>query len=49
MFPIWTTDWMTDETREKLRAYGIVPPEKAQMKIIFTFPKCPRCGSENTT
>ncbi|MEZ7926284.1 iron-sulfur cluster assembly protein, partial [Cloacibacterium sp.] len=25
IFPIWTTDWMTDEAREKLRAYGIVP------------------------
>ena len=28
MFPIWTTDWMTDEGREKLRKYGITPPEK---------------------
>lgn len=24
----WTTDWMTDGAREKLRAYGIAPPEK---------------------
>jgi ring-1,2-phenylacetyl-CoA epoxidase subunit PaaD len=24
--PAWTTDWMTDEAREKLRAYGIAPP-----------------------
>ena len=30
MFPIWTTDWITDEAREKLRAYGITPPEKEQ-------------------
>ncbi len=24
--PAWTTDWITDEAREKLRAYGIAPP-----------------------
>ncbi len=24
--PAWTTDWMTPEAREKLRAYGIAPP-----------------------
>jgi len=27
--PAWTTDWISDEGREKLRAYGIVPPDKA--------------------
>lgn len=25
--PAWTSDWMSDEGREKLRAYGIAPPE----------------------
>jgi ring-1,2-phenylacetyl-CoA epoxidase subunit PaaD len=25
--PAWTTDWMTDAAREKLRAYGITPPQ----------------------
>lgn len=25
--PAWTTDWMSEEGREKLRAYGIAPPE----------------------
>jgi ring-1,2-phenylacetyl-CoA epoxidase subunit PaaD len=24
--PAWTTDWMTQEAKEKLRAYGIAPP-----------------------
>jgi ring-1,2-phenylacetyl-CoA epoxidase subunit PaaD len=24
--PAWTTDWMTDAAREKLRKYGIAPP-----------------------
>ncbi len=24
--PAWTTDWMTDTAKDKLRAYGIAPP-----------------------
>lgn len=27
--PAWSTDWMTPEAREKLRAYGIAPPAKS--------------------
>jgi ring-1,2-phenylacetyl-CoA epoxidase subunit PaaD len=27
--PAWSTDWMTPEAREKLRAYGIAPPMHA--------------------
>lgn len=27
--PAWTTDWMSDEAKEKLRAYGIAPPTRA--------------------
>lgn len=27
--PAWSTDWMTPEAREKLRAYGIAPPVKS--------------------
>jgi ring-1,2-phenylacetyl-CoA epoxidase subunit PaaD len=27
--PAWTTDWITVEAREKLRAYGIAPPGSA--------------------
>ncbi|MEM8822535.1 MAG: 1,2-phenylacetyl-CoA epoxidase subunit PaaD [Pseudomonadota bacterium] len=37
--PPWTTDWLTDEAREKLRAYGIAPPSAKGPKA------CPRCGS----
>src|SRR4051812_3738753 len=29
--PVWTTDWLTEPAREKLRAYGIAPPEKTSM------------------
>lgn len=40
--PAWTTDWMTEEGRQKLEAYGIAPPQPAGG------PKaCPRCGSDN--
>ena len=49
MFPVWTTDWIADEAREKLRAYGIVPPQKGDEKNYLQIPiKCPRCQSENT-
>ena len=27
--PAWTTDWMTEHARRKLRAYGIAPPQGA--------------------
>jgi len=52
-FPAWTTDWLNDEARERLREYGIAPPEKSSMdKLSLTGrPKkipCPRCGSEQT-
>jgi ring-1,2-phenylacetyl-CoA epoxidase subunit PaaD len=40
--PPWTTDWISDEGREKLRAYGIAPPELAKSAT------CPRCGSTHT-
>lgn len=50
--PAWTTDWITDEGREKLRAYGIAPPAQASnsKRALFgeTTVACPRCASENT-
>ena len=51
--PAWTTDWMNDHAKEKLRAYGIAPPEKttADKSVLFSQQKvksCPRCGSSNT-
>ena len=39
--PPWSTDWITEEGREKLRAYGIAPPVKTAVQ-------CPRCGSTHT-
>ena len=40
--PPWTTEWISEEGKEKLRAYGIAPPELAKSAT------CPRCGSTNT-
>lgn len=40
--PPWTTDWITPEGREKLRRYGIAPPQSAVQA------ECPHCGSHNT-
>lgn len=41
--PPWTTDWISSEGREKLRIYGIAPPERRNRPIA-----CPRCGSTST-
>ena len=50
--PPWTTDWITAEGREKLRAFGIAPPEKAanSIRALFgeTIVTCPHCGSRET-
>jgi ring-1,2-phenylacetyl-CoA epoxidase subunit PaaD len=50
--PAWTTDWMTEAGREKLRAYGIAPPPpRATRRALFgmeTEVACPRCGSTET-
>ncbi|MGR3502356.1 1,2-phenylacetyl-CoA epoxidase subunit PaaD [Pseudaestuariivita sp.] len=49
--PAWTTDWITPEGREKLRAYGIAPPVAGSGKgALFTDPivACPQCGSSDT-
>lgn len=49
--PPWSTDWISDEGREKLRAYGIAPPPKGASAASLknqTLAECPRCGSSNT-
>lgn len=51
--PAWTTDLMSDEAREKLRAYGIAPPAKGAGKRALlaeddSIVACPRCGSSET-
>lgn len=51
--PVWTTDWLSDEAREKLRLYGIAPPEKTSSDKNAILGKvkhlaCPHCGSIDT-
>jgi ring-1,2-phenylacetyl-CoA epoxidase subunit PaaD len=55
--PAWTTDWISDDGRRKLREYGIAPPGPvaasagtATLRFMPRVPKlaCPRCGSADT-
>jgi ring-1,2-phenylacetyl-CoA epoxidase subunit PaaD len=48
--PAWTTDWISDEGRAKLRAYGIAPPGRADQATLRFAPRlgCPHCGSKRT-
>ena len=52
--PAWTTDWLAPAARERLRAYGIVPPGPAgtpgthRLNLHSRSVPCPRCGSANT-
>ncbi|MFM8806396.1 MAG: 1,2-phenylacetyl-CoA epoxidase subunit PaaD [Sphingomonadales bacterium] len=45
--PAWTTDWMSEEGKEKLKTYGIAPPDK-RFEIPADGIACPQCGSSNT-
>ena len=56
--PAWTTDWMSETAREKLRAYGIAPPLRCTSNQVVQFAArrpaldaiaCPHCGSTHTT
>ena len=56
--PAWTTDWITPQGREKLRAYGIAPPGScaseatganvSTIRLMARNVDCPRCGSAQT-
>ena len=58
--PAWTTDWMSDEGKAKLKGYGIAPPQQQVIDISglrggvkrVAAPKldviCPNCGSTHT-
>ncbi|MDX1618422.1 MAG: 1,2-phenylacetyl-CoA epoxidase subunit PaaD [Balneolaceae bacterium] len=50
----WTTDWMTEEARKKLKEYGIAPPGETSDDDVLKSLKntriipCPYCDSTNT-
>ena len=43
MSPAWSTDLMSDEGRQKLKEFGIAPPQDNALA-----PPCPLCGSDQT-
>ena len=45
--PAWTTDWMTESGKQKLKAYGIAAPNK-QFPIAQDGVQCPQCNSTHT-
>lgn len=55
--PAWTTDWMSDDGREKLRRFGIAPPAarhtdgsgSVSLELTRRVVTCPQCGSSDTT
>jgi ring-1,2-phenylacetyl-CoA epoxidase subunit PaaD len=51
--PAWTTDWMSEEGKQKLKAFGIAPPNPRQQfcsaeMFLQEAVQCPRCGSYHT-
>src|ERR1700675_3615442 len=49
--PAWTTDWMSEDGRRKLREYGIAPAQAASSRrALFGVQQvaCPQCVSEDT-
>ena len=50
--PAWTTDWMSDEGKRKLEAFGIAPPSgraavRGPIPVRLSI-RCPQCGSLDT-
>lgn len=50
--PAWTTDWLSENGKQKLREYGIAPPEnEVDKSVLFAEPTvvpCPLCKSKDT-
>lgn len=49
--PPWSSDWITDAARAKLKAFGLAPPPKHGGNVQLFFPDeivCPYCNSTNT-
>ena len=45
--PAWTTDWMTEAGKQKLKTYGIAAPDK-KFELAEDGVECPQCNSTNT-
>ncbi|MBP6017160.1 MAG: phenylacetate-CoA oxygenase subunit PaaJ [Candidatus Promineofilum sp.] len=53
LHPPWSTEWISEAGREKLRGFGLAPPPRHTGDIttitFFDLTECPRCGSTNTS
>jgi len=51
--PAWTTDWLTENGKKKLKDFGIAPPEDdfSEIKLFrkHAAVHCPKCDSTDTT
>ena len=51
--PAWTSDWMSEEGKRKLKEYGIAPPVRKSVNPLALFEEdnvpCPKCSSDDTT
>jgi ring-1,2-phenylacetyl-CoA epoxidase subunit PaaD len=49
--PPWTSEWITEAGRAKLKAYGLAPPVHHNGLVQVNFSdeaECPHCGSHHT-
>jgi ring-1,2-phenylacetyl-CoA epoxidase subunit PaaD len=50
--PAWTTDWMTEDGKRKLKEYGIAPPKRSSADDLDLFEDdhiaCPHCNATDT-
>ena len=52
--PAWTTEWMSEEGKRKLKEYGIAPPNPKQQTCdqklfaVVEAVQCPHCNSHHT-
>ncbi|WP_462221318.1 1,2-phenylacetyl-CoA epoxidase subunit PaaD [Ferruginibacter sp.] len=46
--PAWTTDWMSEAGKQKLKTYGIAPPYTRSDDTGDLVIECPQCNSTNT-
>jgi ring-1,2-phenylacetyl-CoA epoxidase subunit PaaD len=53
LHPPWSTEWISEAGREKLRRFGLAPPPRhvgdPAVVAFFDVAECPRCGSTNTS
>ncbi|HNP21575.1 MAG TPA: phenylacetate-CoA oxygenase subunit PaaJ [Panacibacter sp.] len=54
LYPAWSTDWITESGKQKLKAYGIAPPQAKSTAPTMNLTEaeetiqCPQCNSTDT-